>query len=151
MSGRRIERVLSVIELVKQLLSGTVTDRPAVLRGSDERPAEREGGTGEDIVGDLAVRGLRGSKAPPREVPDVKWLRGPGEKSSGKPGCLVQAEAWGSRKGLCFEATGPAYLRVWCLSSLEVGTERLIRYGHMLLEIKRLGSRLVADILLCRK
>jgi hypothetical protein len=95
MSGRRIEGVLSVIELVKQLLSGTVTDIPAVLSGSDERPAEREEGTRKDIVGDLAARGLRGSKAPPREVLDVKWLGGPGEKPSEKPGSLVQAKAWG--------------------------------------------------------
>jgi hypothetical protein len=61
MSGWRIEGVLSVIELVKQLLSGTVTDIPAALSGSDERPAEREGGTGKDI-GDLAVPGLRGRR-----------------------------------------------------------------------------------------
>jgi hypothetical protein len=45
----------------------------------------------------------------------------------------------GSNKGLWFEATGPAYLRVWGSSFLEVGTERPIRYGHMPLEIKRLG------------
>jgi hypothetical protein len=94
-----------------------VTDIPAVLSGSDEEPAER-GGTGKDIVGDLAVQGLRGSKAPPREVLDVKWLGGLGEKPSGKPGSLVQVEAWGpirdsgSRRlvrfleGLVFELPG---------------------------------------------
>jgi hypothetical protein len=53
-----------VIELVKQLLHGRVTERTAVLSGSDETPAEQEGGTGKDIVGGLAVQGSRGSNEP---------------------------------------------------------------------------------------
>jgi hypothetical protein len=67
-------------------------------------------------------------------VVERSWGETVREAREASPGGSV-----GSNKGLCFEVTGPAYLRVWCSSFLEVGTERLIRYGHLLLEIKRLG------------
>jgi hypothetical protein len=67
-----------VVELATHLLRRRVTTVTAVRRRTDERPAEREGGTEKDIVEGLAVRGSSGRKKPPCEVLDVTWLGGLG-------------------------------------------------------------------------